>query len=50
METILNKKEMPELDKMVAFLKSLTVEEQKEINIFFKGIMFEKRRATQEPA
>jgi len=50
LDIILNKTEKPVLDDMVAFLKSLTVEEQKEINIFMQGIKFAKKRAEKETA
>lgn len=50
MDIILNKTEKPVLDDMVAFLKSLTVEEQKEINIFMQGIKFAKKKAEKETA
>lgn len=50
METILNKKEKPVIDEMVEFLKTLTVQEQKEINYFMQGIKFAKKATQKEPA
>ena len=43
METILNKKEKPVIDEMIEFLKSLTAQEQKEMNNFIQGIKFAKK-------
>lgn len=37
METILNKKDKPTIDQMIEFLKTLSEEEQKEMNIMLKG-------------
>ena len=50
METILNKKEMPELDKMVTFLKSLTVEEQKMFSMLMQGFQLAKRLPEKQTA
>lgn len=38
METILNKKDKPVVDEMVEFLKTLSEEEQHEVNSIMKGI------------
>lgn len=43
METFLNKKEKPDVDEMIKFLKTLSKEEQKEINVFLQGIKFAKK-------
>lgn len=45
MGTILNKRELPVVDEMVKLLKSLTQEEQQEINNFIRGVKFAKRTA-----
>lgn len=45
MGTILNKRELPVVDEMIKLLKSLTQEEQQEINIFIRGIKFAQRVA-----
>lgn len=50
MKTILNEKEKPIIDEMIEFLKSLTGQEQKEINIFIQGIRFAKKTVEKESA
>lgn len=50
METILNKKEKPVIDELVEFLKTLTVQEQQEINIFIQGAKFAKKAVEKESA
>lgn len=50
METILKITEQPAVDDMVTFIKSLSVKEQQEINIFLQGIKFAKKIAEKEPA
>ena len=43
METILKQEERPVIDEMVEFLRSLSPEEQKEINNFIEGVKFAKK-------
>jgi hypothetical protein len=38
METILNKKDKPAVDEMIDFLKTLSEEQQHEVNSIMKGI------------
>lgn len=37
MKILLSKKEKPSIDQMIEFLRTLSEEEQKEINIMLKG-------------
>jgi len=50
METILKTTDKPVLDEISKFLKTLSVEEQKEINIFIQGIQFAKKISNREIA
>lgn len=45
MGIILSKSELPVVDEMVRLLKSLTREEQQEINNFIRGVRFAERTA-----
>jgi len=45
MGTILNKRELPVVDELIKLLKSLTQEEQQEINNFIRGVKFAERTA-----
>lgn len=48
METFLKNKEKPDVDEMIKLLKTLSKEEQKEINIFLQGMKFAKKFECEE--
>lgn len=50
MGTILNKKEVPVVDELIKLLKSLTQEEQQDINNFIRSVKFATRTVKYESA
>lgn len=50
METILNKKEQPAVEEVMEFIKTLSIEEQKQVQIFIQGIKFAQAAAKKDPA
>lgn len=50
METILDKDEQPVVEEVMAFIKALSHDEQKQVQFFIQGIKFAQAAATKNPA
>ena len=49
-ETIFDKKDQAAVEEVIDFIKTLSVEEQKQVQIFIQGIKFAQAAAKKDPA